>query len=404
MRRICGMLFMLICIASSPAFAQRSTLFPEFVSGVVPDGVWISEMSFTNQGILGVSGIKIEFYDFTGAPLFIDSNLGGNTSYTFDLHPGGTQIIKVSSGGPLVEGYAVMTYPSNGSPVRATVFYRMEDDKGNVVADFAAPQQEFGSHYSLPVEMNSDPSQHVYTAVAVANPEIFSSSLQVMIFDLIGTDGEIDATARIWMRPGEQFADYLNEATLFEAFFSSLGDSYSYAGSLSVSSPFGVGVLGVRQIKNAFGAISADRGPVLGPFALSGPVIEEQEPNDSDIQAQIIADDASVITGLIGAQNDMDYFKFTGYHGDSISVLCYAQMNGSWLDSVLELRNENGELIAVDDQNGLSPELYPVKDSFIHVVLPADDTYYIRLTDRFGNGGPEYQYALHVKYVATWDY
>jgi hypothetical protein len=399
MRRIFMLFSLLICIFSSSAFAQqRSTLFPEFFSGPISGGVWICEMFFTNQDIYSAPGINIAFYNFDGNPVYVDSNLGNAVSYTFDLDAGATQIIQVNPEAAYVEGYTVMTYPSSGSPVRATVVYRLEDGQGSVLGEFGVPQQEFGSHYSFPVEMNNDPSRRIYTAVAVANPAIFSSSPQTMIFRLIGTDGEIDATATKEMQPGEHFADYLDQASLFQPYFSGLG-SYNYVGSLSVSSPFGVGVMAIRQDKNAFGAISTDGGPVLGPFALSSASVGEVEVNDSLGQAQSIAGSA-VITGTIGAPGDVDYFKFTGQQGDILSVVCDAQLDGSWLDSVLEISDSSDTLIAANDQNGLSPEGYPLNDSFIQVVLPANGTYYIMLTDYFGDGGSEYTYTLHIKTAA----
>jgi hypothetical protein len=77
-------------------------------------------------------------------------------------------------------------------------------------------------------------------------------------------------------------------------------------------------------------------------------------------------------------------------------VICDAQLDGSWLDSVLEL-SDGTSLIAENDQNGLSPELYSVNDSFIQVVIPANGYYYIKLKDYFGDGGAEFYYTLHVK-------
>jgi len=389
MRRLLGMLILLVFGLSLPAFAQRNTLLPQFVSG---DG-WICEIFFTNQDIVGVWGIEIAFYDFPGSPVSVDSNLGNATSYNFDLGPGATQVIQVNPESAYVEGYAVITYPSNGSPVRAAVVYRLEDSGGNVVAEFGVPQQEFGCHYSFPVELNMDPSQRIYTAVAVANPAIFSSSPQTMIFNLIGNDGQIDATARKLLQPGEHFADYLNEASLFQTFLSGLE---SYIGSVSVSSPFGVGVMAVRQDKNAFGSISTDGGPVLAPFALNSVAIGEQEPNNNSGSAQSLAGSGR-ITGFIGTAGDEDFFSFTGQENDVVSVICDAQLDNSWLDSILEIYDGSMNLIALNDQNGLSPEGYPVNDSFTQVVLPASGTYYIRVRDFFGDGGPEYHYTLHVR-------
>jgi hypothetical protein len=304
MRGLFGMLILLVCGYSSPAFAQRYTMFPEFFSG----SGWVCEMFFTNQDIFPVEGIEIDFYHFGGSPVSVDSNFGNATGYTFDLAAGATQVIQVNPEAPFVEGYAVMLYPANGSPVRATVVYRLEDGE-NVAAEFGVPQQEYGCHYSFPMEMNS--SRGIGTAVAVAYPGIFGSNPQNVIFNLIGNDGVIDATAIVNLNPGEHFADYLFEATLFQTFFPDI-NNLDYIGSVSVSSPFGVGVMAIRQDKNAFGAISTDGGLILGPFAVSGLAIDEGEPNNSNIQAKLISG-SSVITGAIGTPGDVDHFKFTAH-------------------------------------------------------------------------------------------
>ncbi len=388
MRRLLVILILLIGGLSLTSFAQqpqpRYALFPEFFSG----SGWICEIFFTNQDIVGLWGIEIAFYDKDGLPVSVDSNLGTATSYSFNLGPGATQVIQVNPEAAYVEGYAVITYPPpGGAPVRATLAFRYVDDEGDVTVEAGVPQQEYGYHYSFPVEVNS--SQEIYTAVAIVNPEIYVSEDQVIIINLIGTDGTLLATTSMLLGPGEHFAGYLSEPQLFPG----LGDTI---GSISISSPFGVGVLALRQDKGAFGAISTDGGPNLGPFALDNIAIGEIEPNDDDLNAQHLAGSIK-ISGVIGITGDEDFFSFTGQAGDVVSVICDAQLDGSWLDSVLEIYDGSLNKIAFNDQNGLAPELYPVNDSFIQVELPANDTYFMRLRDYFGEGGPEYHYTLHVR-------
>jgi lysophospholipase L1-like esterase len=383
MKRIFGTLILLVCGFSTPAFSQRYTLFPEFFTG---DG-WVCEIFFTNQGIGGVSGIEISFYDTNGLPASVDSNLGHADSYIFDVAAGATQVIRVNPEAAYVEGYAVITYPSNRSPIRATLVFRYVDAQGNVTVEAGVPQQEFGHHYSFPVEMNS--SAGVHTALAVMNPKVDFSADQVMLFNLIGTDGSLQETARMLLGPGEHFAGYLDDERLFPG----LDD---FIGSISISSPFGMGILALRQDENAFGAISTDGGPILGPFALSGTAIGEQEPNNTFIQAQSISG-STLIAGTIETLGDTDFFKFIGQEHDVVSVICNTQQSGSGLDSFLEIRNSTFDLIAENNQNGLSPGLYPVDNSFIQVELPANDTYYIVVSDYWADGSPDYHYILHAK-------
>ena len=85
---------------------------------------------------------------------------------------------------------------------------------------------------------------------------------------------------------------------------------------------------------------------------------------------------------------------------DVVTVICDAQLAGSWLDSVVDIYRDAGgalEWIGENDQNGLAPELYPVNDSFLQMELPADDTYYIVVSDYYGDGDAvNYFYTLHV--------
>jgi len=382
MKRIFGIWVFLICIASTPAFAQRHTIFPEFMSG---DG-WASEFFFTNQDFVKVSEIKISFYDGIGNPASVSSNLGNDTSYTFDLDPGATQVIRIIPQVDLLQGYAIVHYPRTDAPIRATEVFRFLTNEGKVSVEIGVPQQEYGNHYSFPAEVIS--SEGIATNVAIVTPEIYSSKDQIILFTLFNSDGTIKATAERRMQSGDHMAAYLQGAELFPGLD-------NFTGSISISSPLGVGVLALRQDREGFGAIATDGGPILAPFALDGRKAPEEEPNDTKEQASPLGG-FSLKSGTISSAEDLDYFVFDGMRDTIISVICDAQLDGSKLDSVLEIYNSNMELIARNNQNGMSPG-FPVKDSFMQMKLPnQDDTYYLKITGS-GGGGSEYHYTLHVK-------
>jgi hypothetical protein len=379
------LLFLIVVCAS--AFAQRYTLFPQLASG----GGWTSELYFANQGISAVTGIQVAFYDSNGSSLTVESNIGTAAGFSFDLAMGATQILRIAPHSTPVSGYAVITYPSVSSPVRATEVFRYAP--GDIVlAEVGIVQQEIGSHFSFPVVIDS--SARINTAVALANPAVFNAGVQTIILNLIRPDGSIQATATKALQPGEQFAGYLNEER--SGLFPELSD---FSGTLSVSSPLGVGVAALRQDADAFGGIATDGGPMLGPFVLSGAaILYPSEPNDTFAQAQTISG-SKIVSGAIGTMGDADIYKFTGQSGNRISVLCAAQSIGSSLDSVLEIyssRDLNAP-IAYNDQNGLDPQGYPSNDSFIQMVLPETGTYYIVVYDFWGGGGSSYTYNLHAK-------
>jgi hypothetical protein len=368
--------------ASQLQAAPRYAVFPQFVSG---QG-WSSELFLANQGLSAVPGILISFYGNNGLPLAFETNLGTADSYTADLDAGETLILKTVPSGAFLEGYAVIQYPWTGSPVRATGIFRREEN-GIIQAELSVPQQELGDHFSFPAEENS--AEHIHTALALVNPAPLDTPAQTYIVNLLGTDGGIRATAALLVQPGRHLAGYLDEAWLFPGLD-------NFAGSVSVSSPLGAGVLALRQNQDTFSAISTDGGPILGPFSVSDPILQDEEPNDNFAQASFISGTA-IISGAIGAAADADTFWFSGNAGDIVSVVCDTQGTGSYLDSYLEIFDSNFVLIARNDQNGLAPQLYPVNDSFIQMVLPQDDIYYIRVSDYFGDGGYTYTYTLHVK-------
>ncbi len=383
MKGFCRITLLVVSLAA-PGFAQRGAVFPQFVSG----GGWSSEYFFANQDISAVSGIKIDFFDNNGAPLSIESNLGKGSSYTFDLSVGATQVIKVTRGSELVTGYAMVTYPSFYSPVRGSQLFRFESE-GVVTTKVGVPQQEQGENFSFPVEINS--AKGILTSLAVVNPAAYNNSSETLIASLINPDGSIHATATIPMQSGEHFAAYLHEAGMFPGLD-------NFTGSISISSPLGVGVQAFRQDLQAFGGITSDGGPIMGPFALTGTAIEEEEPNDYDLSAQFIRG-SQIVKGKIGTPGDVDIFYFNGKKGHIISILCDTQGTDSSLDSVLGVFDKNHQQVgylAYNDQNGLAPGLYPQSDSFVQMQLPADGIYYVMVFDFYEKGGPGYTYALHL--------
>jgi hypothetical protein len=120
----------------------------------------------------------------------------------------------------------------------------------------------------------------------------------------------------------------------------------------------------------------------------------EREPNDALARAQGITG-STVISGTIGSATDIDLYSFTGKKGDIVSALCEADSIGSadYMDSVIYIINSAGNVIAYNDQNGLSG----TNDSFLQMALPAGGIYYIGVENYYSNGGASYIYKLHIK-------
>lgn len=127
------------------------------------------------------------------------------------------------------------------------------------------------------------------------------------------------------------------------------------------------------------------------------PERSEREPNNLSGNAQSLNLPA-VVNGRIEQSGDVDVFSFKGRAGDAVVADVAARRLGSPVDAVLELTDSHGRRIAFNDDrddkaDGLSTHH---ADAYILSTLPADGTYFIRLSDRLGAGGREYAYRLRV--------
>jgi hypothetical protein len=276
--------------------------------------------------------------------------------------------------------------------VRATEIFKHQSG-GVVDVELGVPQQEQGVHFSLAAEVNRDADKQIGTALAIATPTVLNNQAQTLIIELIRTDGTIQATKKLVMQPGQQIARYLHENELFPGLD-------HFTGSVSISSPFGVSVLALRQDLNAFGGIGTDGGPIEGPFLVNSSIyLNEQEPNDDETTAPIISG-SKIINGTISYQGDVDIYKFQGRAGDVVSIVLDAQTQGSYMDSeigIFKIVNNQVVWVAYNDQNGMSPGGLSLDDSFVLAEIPSDGTYYIYVGDYWSNSGSQYFYTMHVK-------
>ena len=383
MKRILAVVWLLLMASVLPAFAQTYTTFPQFALG----SGWTSEVFLANQGLSVVSEILVSFYGDSGAPLGVNSNLGTGPVLSMSLNPGATQVIRFSPSSLQSVGYIVVKYPTL-APVRATEVFRFEQG-GRVLAEVGVPQQYPDNNFSFPAEINS--SLGISTAVAFANPSFDSASAQPqkLVVNLIRADGSLQETALVSLGAGQHLSIYLNDTRLFRGLD-------NFTGSVNVSSARPISVLALRQDIEAFGGIATDNGPILAPFAVSGTAVPETEPNDIPAFAQVLSGSA-LVSGTIGTPDDVDYFRINGKQGDIVSALCSTEGMDSYLDCVLILTKSDGRtLIATNDQDGL----YQQNDAFFQTVLPEDGTYYIRVADYWDDGGANYRYSLHVKFLS----
>jgi hypothetical protein len=149
------------------------------------------------------------------------------------------------------------------------------------------------------------------------------------------------------------------------------------------------------------GRFEGSGGPVAVPQRLTvgdGPeVLEAQEAAPTRLEVGTTAN------GRIGWPGEVDQYVLAVKKGDQLRFEVQAAALGSGLDSVLVVRDAGGKLLAEnDDQGNLNAApaggLFGIAartaDSLIDFEAGAEGEITVEITDRFGEGGPEYAYRL----------
>ncbi len=245
----------------------------------------------------------------------------------------------------------------------------------------------WGGHHGatvLPAEVRL--SNQTSTGVAVAYPTFGDPGIvaQTIVVNLVRSDGVLQDSRPITLKPGEYFSRYLQEQGLFPGL-------NNFTGSVCVTGISDFSVMALRQDKNGVGSVAVSTGPVLGPFVLAGAPVNETEPNDTRTQAQVLMGN-TLINGVISNDGGFDFTRFAGKQGDIVSFLATSVGLGGTLWPQITLQREDGTVVAVNDWTGLMAG----EEAFLQVVLPADAIYYLQVTDPWG-GGPAGFYRLHAR-------
>ena len=124
----------------------------------------------------------------------------------------------------------------------------------------------------------------------------------------------------------------------------------------------------------------------VSPF----PNVLEVEPNNTIATATPVKFVPPVaLNGIIQEKGDMDYFKFTAQKGMAYEINVRARMLRSPLDPVLEIYNDKGARLALNDDAG-GP------DSYLRWTAPADGDFFLQVHDQLLRGGPLYAYRAEI--------
>ncbi|MFN9720806.1 MAG: hypothetical protein ACK58L_19095 [Planctomycetota bacterium] len=141
-----------------------------------------------------------------------------------------------------------------------------------------------------------------------------------------------------------------------------------------------VGHYSVRAI-GKYGRSNA-RTFVVGPL----PSSIEKEPNDEPASAGDVVI-PGVIEGQFGAAADVDYFRFSGQAGQTLTIEGFAHRIDSRATLRFSVFDENGRVLG-DSHRGHS------SDAFAIVTLPSAGSYVLRVRDSLHGGGPEFPYRI----------
>lgn len=122
------------------------------------------------------------------------------------------------------------------------------------------------------------------------------------------------------------------------------------------------------------------------------PLITEQEPNNELAQANAISVPQG-INGRLETPDDVDYYVFEARKGERYAFEIEARRHGSPLDSVLEIQDAQGNVLAEADDT----DLYREKDTRLFWTAPADGKYRVVVRDLHARGGPAYVYFLRAE-------
>lgn len=143
------------------------------------------------------------------------------------------------------------------------------------------------------------------------------------------------------------------------------------------------------------------RGAVFAPGRLvvgDGPELHEPTSNGEGPALLALLRAVSTVNGRIERPGEVDRYRVRVRKGETRRYRILAAPLGSRLDSVLTVRDSRGTVLAENDDAAIPPRgsTDTDPDSRIELKAEADEDRLVEVTDRFGQGGPEYSYRLTV--------
>ncbi len=138
----------------------------------------------------------------------------------------------------------------------------------------------------------------------------------------------------------------------------------------------------------------------LNPVTLvhaGAPVTVEKEPNDSAATAQPLTL-PTVLCGRFDRPGDADWYRFTAKAGEQVRIDLLCERLELPGDPFVLIQDEKGRELAQLDDHGININALAQynRDPVGVFTAPATGTYRLLVQDRYGQGGPRYQYVVHL--------
>jgi hypothetical protein len=145
------------------------------------------------------------------------------------------------------------------------------------------------------------------------------------------------------------------------------------------------------RLPTPLASLPAD-GQLLAPIRLVSvpfPTTWETEHNDIPEQANRITPPVGV-NGTFYRSGDLDCFAFSAQRQQRFIMETWAWRLGSPVDTVLEVLNAQGQVIASNDDH---PDGLKRPDSYLEWTAPVDGEFFLRVKNRLNNGGNDFAYS-----------
>lgn len=127
----------------------------------------------------------------------------------------------------------------------------------------------------------------------------------------------------------------------------------------------------------------------------AGPVVREQEPNDTRDKAQPLTLPA-VVCGRLDRPGDADWYSFRAKAGETFRINLFCQRLGRPGDPFVIITNDKGQEVGSLDDHGINTDGIGQfnRDPLGTFTAPAAGAYRLLVQDRYQNGGARFLYVL----------